>query len=159
MYLVCMHVCCFCYMQSRFEKLCRACDLCMLWYVSTLNKTLFIYLFIIPHTWLVQLKCAVQKSLHNLQHDEGGNYMAETGMELYNSAISLVYNLCCRIIVTNYNSGKYWNILKFHISEFRSCSSTSCTSLSLCIVIFFRKCRFTKKKYKTNLQRSSYKMN
>jgi hypothetical protein len=27
---------------SRFEKLCRACVLCMLWYVSTLNKTLFI---------------------------------------------------------------------------------------------------------------------
>ena len=46
MYLVCMHVCCFCYMYSRFEKLCRACVLCMLWYVSTLNKTLFIYLFI-----------------------------------------------------------------------------------------------------------------
>jgi hypothetical protein len=45
MYLVCMHVCCFCYMYSRFEKLCRACVLCMLWYVSTLNKTLFIYLF------------------------------------------------------------------------------------------------------------------
>ena len=36
-----MHVCCFCYMYSRFEKLCRACVLCM--YVSTLNKTLFIY--------------------------------------------------------------------------------------------------------------------
>ena len=35
-----MHVCCFCYMYSRFEKLCRA---CMLWYVSTLNKTLFIH--------------------------------------------------------------------------------------------------------------------
>ena len=31
---------------SRFEKLCRACVLCMLWYVSTVNKTLFIYLFI-----------------------------------------------------------------------------------------------------------------
>ena len=30
MYLVCMHVCCFCYMYSRFEKLCRACVLCML---------------------------------------------------------------------------------------------------------------------------------
>ena len=36
------YVCCFCYMYSRFEKLCRACVLCMLWYVSTLNKTLFI---------------------------------------------------------------------------------------------------------------------
>ena len=143
-----MHVCCFCYMYSRFEKLCRACVLCMLWYASTLNKTLFIYLFIIPHTWLVQLKCAVQKSLHNLQHDEGGNYMAETEKQVWNCTI-----------VTNYNSGKYWNILKFPISEFRSCSSTSCTSLSLCIGIFFRKCMFTKKKYKTNLPRSSYKMN
>ena len=36
-----MHVCCFCYMYSRFEKLCRACVLCI--YASTLNKTLFIY--------------------------------------------------------------------------------------------------------------------
>jgi hypothetical protein len=51
---------------------------------------------------------------------------------------------------TNYNSGKYWNILKFHISEFRSCSSTSCTSLSLCIGIFFRKCMFTNKKIQTH---------
>ena len=33
---------------SRFEKLCRACVLCMLWYVSTLNKTLFI-IFISLH--------------------------------------------------------------------------------------------------------------
>jgi hypothetical protein len=80
-------ICCFCYMYSRFEKLCRACVLCMLWYVSTLNKTLFIYLFIIPHTWLVQLKCAVQKSLHNLQHDEGGNYMAETEKQVWNCTI------------------------------------------------------------------------
>ena len=28
------------HLNSRFEKLCRACVLCMLWYVSTLNKTL-----------------------------------------------------------------------------------------------------------------------
>jgi hypothetical protein len=49
-----MHVCCICYMYSRFEKLCRACVLCMLWYASTLNKTLFIiyYLFITAvSTW------------------------------------------------------------------------------------------------------------
>ena len=35
---------------SRFEKLCRACVLCMLWYVSTLNKTLFIYYLFIYHS-------------------------------------------------------------------------------------------------------------
>jgi hypothetical protein len=40
------HLCVLRYDISRFEKLCRACILCMLWYVSTLNKTLFIiYLF------------------------------------------------------------------------------------------------------------------
>jgi small-conductance mechanosensitive channel len=55
MYLVCMHVCCFCYMYSRFEKLCRACVLCMLWYVSTLNKTLFIYLFTCTYSAIARI--------------------------------------------------------------------------------------------------------
>ena len=35
---------------------------------------------VVDSTWLVQLKCS-PKSLHNLQHDEGGNYMAETETE------------------------------------------------------------------------------
>ena len=59
-----MHVCCFWYMCSRFEKLIRACVLCILWYISTLNKTLFIYLF----TMTTLDSCIYNKNLKCWSH-------------------------------------------------------------------------------------------
>ena len=92
MYLVCMYVCCFCYMYSRFEKLCRACVLCMLWYASTLNKTLFIIFISFVLYWhsLSILKC---RSMY-----EAGNFIMAHQYILLKVALNII-NLNLRMII------------------------------------------------------------